>query len=128
MRALLDAQAILWFVAADRRLGVAAKATIDDLRTDLWASAATLWEIAIKASIGKLPLHTDFVTFANRAIVALRLRLLPTTIDHIAGLAALPFHHRDPFDRMLIAQAIEEEMPVVSADSQFDAYPVTRIW
>jgi len=91
-------------------------------------SAATYWEIAIKVKIKKLTLTVPFAKFINDAIAAYSLVLLPINIPHAEVLTTLPLHHRDPFDRMLIAQAMVEKIAILSADAAFDAYPITRIW
>jgi PIN domain nuclease of toxin-antitoxin system len=91
-------------------------------------SAATYWEIAIKVSIGKLDLGEPYRGFMHREINRNNFEMLPVCVDHAAVVSSLPFHHRDPFDRLLIAQAIVEQMPIVSSDTAFDAYSITRLW
>ncbi|HTU91795.1 MAG TPA: type II toxin-antitoxin system VapC family toxin [Gemmataceae bacterium] len=94
----------------------------------LFFSAASMWEIAIKVGIGKLILADPYDVFMNQAISTTGLTILPIEVRNAAVLTALPRHHGDPFDRMLIAQALVETMPLVSADAVFDAYGVTRLW
>jgi PIN domain nuclease of toxin-antitoxin system len=91
-------------------------------------SAASYWEIAIKVSTGKLTLAEPYDVFLPREIQQNRLEMLPIEVAHAAVVATLPFHHRDPFDRLLVGQALSENIPLVSADTIFDAYGVTRIW
>ena len=128
MRVLLDTHALLWFSLDDGRLSVRAKAAIVDRGNDLLVSPATLWEVAIKVSLGKYELEEEFASFFSRVLAAYNMTLLPVTLEHTAMVVRLPFHHRDPFDRMLIAQAMSEEVPIVSADRMLDSYSVTRIW
>jgi PIN domain nuclease of toxin-antitoxin system len=99
-----------------------------DAANDLVVSVATVWEISIEVGLRKLTLSSPYRDWMNDVVTDLDLELLPVTIDYSAAQAALPWHHRDPFDRLLIAQALTEGIPVVSSDSQFDAYGVTRVW
>ena len=128
MRLLLDTHAFLWFITDDRLLSAKAKSLIVDSTNEINVSPATYWEVAIKVSIGKYPLHVPFEQFFTEGIEGNSLTILPMEIRHAHELAALPFHHRDPFDRMIIAQAIVERIPVVSVDPAFDSYSVTRLW
>lgn len=128
MRLLLDTHAFLWFVTNDPRLSVGAKATIVDASNQILISPASYWEIAIKVSIGKYPLSVPFETFITHGIDDNDFAILAIEPKHAAALINLPFHHRDPFDRLMIAQAQVEQIPIVSRDSQFDAYSITRIW
>jgi PIN domain nuclease of toxin-antitoxin system len=105
-----------------------AHAAITDPANDLLVSAATIWELAIKAAIGKLSLSQPYRLWMNKAMSDLRASLLPVSIDYADAQAGLPFHHRDPFDRLIIAQSLIEGISVVSADGQFDAYGVNRVW
>lgn len=128
MKLLLDAHTFLWFVWDDSQLPNNAKALIVDATNQKFISAATYWEIAIKVSIGKLDLGEPYRAFMHREIVRNNFEILPVSVDHAAAVSILPLHHRDPFDRMLIAQAMVDEIPIVSGDTAFDAYPVTRLW
>ena len=128
MRLLLDTQAFLWFILDDDRLSNSARNLIEDGQNTVLLSPVSHWEIAIKASIHKLTLGEPFHLLIPREIQRNAVTILPITVEDSAQVVLLPFHHRDPFDRMLIAQAIVQQVPVVSADSVFDAYPVTRIW
>jgi PIN domain nuclease of toxin-antitoxin system len=91
-------------------------------------SPATFWEIAIKVSIGKYEVEEELVPFFTKLIAENGMVLLPITIEHAAAVADLPHHHRDPFDRLLVAQAISEGIPIISTDRALDAYSVERIW
>lgn len=128
MKLLLDTQTLLWFVWNHPKLSVVAQGLIADPANDLYFSAASYWEIAIKVSIGKLPLTDPFDVFINRVIADNDLSILPIGLDHANKVITLPFHHRDPFDRMLAAQSLVEGVSFVSVDSVFDAYGVNRLW
>ena len=125
---LLDTHTLLWFSLDDVRLSSGAKSVMMDRNNDLLVSPATFWEIAIKVSIGKYELQDPFELFFSRLMAENELAMLPIAVEHAAVVAGLPFHHRDPFDRLLIAQAIYEKIPIVSADQALDAYSVARIW
>ena len=125
MKLLLDARAYLWWLADDRRLGARARKAITDPANAVLVSAATIWEIAIKAALGRLDLHgADMVA----ELAANRFSELPITAVHAAAAAALPRHHDDPFDRMLIAQAQIERLRCVTRDPAFSAYRVPTLW
>jgi PIN domain nuclease of toxin-antitoxin system len=128
MRLLLDAHTFLWFVWDDGQLTHNATALIEHPGHQKYLSAATYWEIAIKVSIGKLDLGEPYRPFMRRETARNNFEVLPVSVDHAAAVAELPFHHRDPFDRMLIAQAMVEDIPIISGDRVFDAYPITRLW
>jgi len=128
MSLLLDTQALLWFLLDDPRLSPNARESIMDADVPICVSPASIWEIAIKISIGKYSLPTPFAAFWEEELRANEFLLLPITISHTARVTELPFHHRDPFDRLIIAQALEEDISVVSSDNAFDHYGVKRIW
>jgi PIN domain nuclease of toxin-antitoxin system len=128
MSLLLDTHAFLWFVWDDANLSATAKSLVVDPKRQKFISAATYWEIAIKVCIGKLDLGEPFGPFMRREIARNNFTILAISVDHAEVVAALPQHHKDPFDRMLIAQGIIEKMPIVSIDAVFDAYPVIRLW
>ena len=128
MRLLLDTHAIVWYVDQDHLLSKPAHAAITDPSNDLLISAATIWEISIKAGLGKLKLSQPFLPWMTKAINDLRASLLPITVEFAAAQVALPSFHRDPFDRMLAAQASMENVPVVSSDVVFDSYGIARVW
>jgi PIN domain nuclease of toxin-antitoxin system len=128
MRLLLDAHTFLWFVWDDVQLGTNARTVIVDPSNQKLISAATYWEIAIKVSIGKLDLGEPYRGFMHREINRNNFDMLPVSVEHAAVVSSLPFHHRDPFDRLLIAQALVEQMPIVSSDVAFDAYAIARLW
>lgn len=128
MRILLDTQAFLWFLLNDPRLSETALDTICDPDNEVNISPASYWEIAIKVSLGKYTLSEPYREFMERQLRENRFRILAIEPKHTAILTELPFYHRDPFDRLIIAQAIQEGIPAVSSDSEFDSYPITRIW
>lgn len=125
---LLDTQAFLWFLLDDPQLSATARALIVDPNNDVEISPASYWEIAIKISLGKYSLPEPYEVFMEREMVANQFRTLHIEPRHTAVLTTLPFHHRDPFDRLLVAQAIAEQIPIVSGDPTFDTYGVQRLW
>ncbi len=128
MRHLIDSQSLIWYVDQDHLLSAAAHAAITDPANDLLLSAATIWEIAIKVGLGRLRLSLPYLQWMNKAIADLGLIVLPITLAYADAQAGLPSHHRDPFDRLLAAQALVEGIPLVSVDVIFDQYGVNRIW
>ena len=130
MRLLLDTHALLWFLLNDPKLSRSANALIMDLRNEVLVSPASYWEIAIKISRRKysLDVDEDFATFMQREIQHNILAVLPISVQHAGFVATLPFHHQDPFDRLLIAQSMVEQIPVISIDVAFDAYGIDRRW
>ncbi len=128
MRALLDTNTFLWFISGNDKLSDAAKIFIADFNNELILSTASLWEIAIKVSIGKLELLQPYDKLMPQQLDENDISVLPITLKHMTKLIELPFHHRDPFDRLIIAQALREEIPVISSDTIFSDYPVKLIW
>jgi PIN domain nuclease of toxin-antitoxin system len=124
MHVLVDTQALLWFEAGDRRLSSIAKSAISDRDNIKSVSMASLWEIAIKLSIGKLELDVTFDDILSLS----GYQHLAVESAHLRVVRNLPLHHRDPFDRLIIAQASHLHLPIVSSDEQFDSYGVKRIW
>lgn len=128
MKLLLDTHAILWFWWDDPRLGSQAREDIVNASNQKLVSIATPWEVAIKVSLKKLDLGGPFPGFFREYMQRSFLEWLPLEDRHFDILVSLPFHHRDPFDRLLIAQAIAEDVPIVSSEKVFDSYGVRRIW
>ncbi|HEY0150687.1 MAG TPA: type II toxin-antitoxin system VapC family toxin [Longimicrobium sp.] len=128
MRALLDTHALLWYLAGERDLSARARDLIDDPGNTMVVSVASLWEIAIKYGLGKLDLGLPFEDLVRDELSRTAFEILAIEVNHLITLSELPLHHRDPFDRLLIAQAISEDLPVVGTDSAFERYPVGRIW
>lgn len=128
MKLLLDTHALLWFLEGSDRLSSKARTAIEDLGNTRLFSIAGAWEMAIKVSLAKLNLTAPFEQLIPAQLDANAIQLLPVLPRHVAALIPLPFHHRDPFDRMLVAQAIVEDAVLVSADPMLDAYEVQRLW
>ena len=128
MKLLLDTHSFLWFIDGNPRLSATARQLIEDPANERLVSIASLWEMAIKASIGRLTFAQPFATLMLDQLQRNSMQVLDITLTHTAYVATLPFHHRDPFDRMLIVQALVETIPIISVDSVFDAYGVTRLW
>jgi len=128
MKLLLDAHTLLWFVWDHANLSDNARNLMNDPANELLLSTGTIWEIAIKVGLNKLTLAEPYEDFMNRAIADNDLTVLETTVKHAAVLTTLPLHHRDPFDRLLVAQAMVEQIPLVSNDPALDAYPMRRLW
>ena len=127
MRLLLDSHAFLWFILGDQRLSDRAQSAIAAADADVLISPATLWEMTIKVRLGKYTLPGPFGPFMDTQLTSNRIRLLPIEVRHTALLASMPFHHRDPFDRLIVAQALAESIGVVSVDAMLDAYGVSRL-
>lgn len=127
MRVLLDTHAIIWFTDGDARLPDTAIEIIKDPGNDIYVSIASIWEIAIKTSLGKLTVSRSIDGLYHFMQVN-KINVLQITPAHLNILSTLPHHHRDPFDRLLIAQAISEGFSIVSADQHFNAYEAKIIW
>jgi len=128
MKFLLDTQAFLWFVLNDPALSLVAYDLIVDPLNDILLSPASYWEIAIKVSIGKYKIPGSFEVWMEHQIQVNELEILPIKVAHAAAIITLPFHHKDPFDRLLVAQALTEKIPIVSADAVLDNYAINRYW
>jgi PIN domain nuclease of toxin-antitoxin system len=128
MNYLLDTHTFLWFVSDDALLSEAAKMLIEEESSQPFLSAASLWEIAIKISLGKLTLKQPYEVFMKQQLAINGIGILNITLEHTALVAKLPFYHRDPFDRLLAAQSKIENMPLISADMAFDQYEIERVW
>lgn len=128
MRLLLDTHAFLWWVQGAPDLSSKARAAIADPENECLLSLASCWEMAIKLSLGKLELASTLDRFVPEQLAANQFQQLEIGFRHIARVAKLAFHHRDPFDRLLAAQALEERLTIVSADAMFRRYGVKRIW
>ena len=124
MKLLLDTHAALWWLSGDERFGRAASEWLSDETNQVLLSAAVVWEVAIKRSLGKLQAPGDLAP----TLLAAGALPLPITLDHAAAVEKLPWHHRDPFDRMLVAQASIEDATLVSHDESLQAYGVALVW
>ena len=128
MRHLVDAHSLIWALDDPSKLGAAAMTALQDPANELLLSSSTMWELSIKSGLTKLKLSLPFRQWMEKAIADLGLIDLPIILDHAERQAGLPLHHRDPFDRLLAAQALVEGIPLVSTDVMFDRYGVIRIW
>jgi PIN domain nuclease of toxin-antitoxin system len=128
MRLLLDTHTFLWYASDDPSLSRGAKAFIEDVGNERLLSVASPWEVAVKVGTGKMKLVKPVRQFFTEQLSRTRTQLLPITLDHVDVVATLPRHHGDPFDRLIISQAIVENVAIVSVDSEFDAYPIVRRW
>ena len=128
MKLLLDTHTFLWFCQDDPLLSASAKTLIEDPANQKFVSIASCWEIAIKVGLGKLKLGESSVTYFPNALSRTGFDLLAIALPHATGVEGLPLHHKDPFDRLLISQALLDGLSIVSVDSQLDAYGVRRVW
>jgi PIN domain nuclease of toxin-antitoxin system len=128
MALLLDTHAFLWWVDGSPRLPKRARAAISRPGEHVVVSLASGWEMAIKISLGRLKLTAPLDRFVAEHVAANGFQPLAITLPHVARVATLPFHHRDPFDRLLAAQALDESLAIVSADRIFSRYDVKRVW
>ncbi len=128
MKLLLDAHTLIWAVDGPAKLSSQAVTALQDPANDLLLSAGTIWEIAIKVGLGKLALSLPYRQWVSQAMADLGVTVLPITVEYADVQAGLPKHHGDPFDRLLVAQAQVENVPLVSADPVFDQYGINRLW
>ncbi len=128
MKLLLDTHTQLWFALTDPQLSSTATTLIMDAANEKLVSPASYWEIAIKISVKKYALSQPYEVFMDAAIDKNGFGYLQILPKHTAALTTLPFHHKDPFDRLLVAQALVESIPIVSNDAALDAYGITRLW
>lgn len=127
-RALIDTHVFIWWTGEPQRLSKLAHDFLVNPENKPALSFASIWEMQIKLSLGKLTLKTSLPELVDDEIGRNGLSLLPIELHHIYALSNLPPYHRDPFDRLLIAQSISEEMPVISIDDKFDVYGIQRLW
>ena len=128
MRVLVDTHTFLWALLKDHRLSATAKQVLTSKEHELYFSLVSLWEIAVKMKIGKLNTVGSSVTYIRDEMAEYGMELLPIRYEHILELERLPLHHSEPFDRLLIAQAIAESLPILTHDEKFPLYPVKLIW
>jgi PIN domain nuclease of toxin-antitoxin system len=128
VKALLDTHAFLWAITNDRRLSRKAQAIFASGQNDLFLSVAGVWEVLIKTQIGKLKLPLPAGPYLRQQMAQNSMQVLPLRLEHVLRLEYLPLHHRDPFDRLLVAQSIEEHLPIVSSDPFLAKYPVSLLW
>lgn len=127
MNILLDTHSFLWFSENNPKLSKSAKALIENIENTCMISVASLWEMAIKVSLGKLKIKAGYSNLINQ-IIKYDFIILPITFEHTEKIASMSFHHRDPFDRILIAQSQVEELTLVSSDTILDKYNIKRVW
>jgi PIN domain nuclease of toxin-antitoxin system len=125
---LLDSHAFLWALDDNVRLGDRVRQALQDPNTTIWLSSATVWELGIKTALGRLELPAPLRELVRRAVTDGGLHVLDVTPEHALRAAELALHHRDPFDRMLIAQTLTERMTLASVDGKFGAYGVPTLW
>ncbi len=119
---------ILWIATDSGKLSGRARETYLDEHNEIYLSVASLWELAIKISMGRLSIKSSLESFVEQHVLGNDIGILKVSSDHIFPVATLPFHHKDPFDRLLIAQSVHEKLAVISTDRKFDAYSIERIW
>jgi PIN domain nuclease of toxin-antitoxin system len=127
MRALLDTHAFLWGISGDERMSQNARQLFIG-PSNLSLSIVSIWEILIKAQTGKLRIPQPAGPWVLSKLAENHIEILPIALAHLLAFEQLPLHHRDPFDRILIAQSMEEEIPLVTSDPRFTRYPVQMIW
>ncbi|MEM7725876.1 MAG: type II toxin-antitoxin system VapC family toxin [Cyanobacteria bacterium P01_A01_bin.45] len=127
MKLLLDTHTFLWFVNDNPKLSDHLKDLIEDTNNVSYLSVASLWEMSIKFNLGKLTLDPNYEEFVEREVTTSTIQLLNIELEHLRINATIPFHHRDPFDRLIIAQSMAEDIPIVTVDSAFDKYEVDLI-
>ena len=128
MKILLDTHTLFWSVEEPAKLSISAAAVLQDPANDLLLSAATVWELAIKVGQRKIGLSMPYRRWMETTIADLGLDVLPITVEYAERCSVLPPHHKDPFDRLMIAQALVDGVPIVGVDVDFDPYGVIRIW
>jgi len=126
MRVLLDTHTLLWALTEKSKLSPRVRSLLP--AAESWFSVAGLWEILTKVQVGKLALPRPAGAFVTSELSSNGVQVLPITLDHVLRLESLELHHRDPFDRILIAQSLEEKLPIVTSDPLFARYPVELIW
>ena len=128
MRLLLDTHTFVWYVTNNQKLSSTARQLINEGNNEVLLSIVSIWEMAIKHSIGKLSFELPFEIFISQQLAVNNFDLLNIKISYLNVVANLPLHHRDPFDRLIIAQAMVEQIPIVGTDKIFDSYPIQRLW
>ena len=128
MRVLLDTSTFLWWITDSDRLGERVRQVLTDEQNEVWFSVASGWEIVIKAGLGRVSFTKDPEEFIPEQISANGFQILPIQLRHALKISALPSVHRDPFDRLLVAQALVEDLTILSGDSRIAAYPVDVLW
>ncbi|MBU1262349.1 type II toxin-antitoxin system VapC family toxin [bacterium] len=128
MRLLLDTHTFLWFIDGNPKLTSYARQLIEELTNKRFLSVASLWEMSIKNSLGRLKLPLPFTKLVAEQVYGNAIKLLHIAPEYLDVLRTLPFYHKDPFDRLIIAQSMSEDIPVLSRDEAFDDYAIRRFW
>ncbi|WP_016949190.1 type II toxin-antitoxin system VapC family toxin [Anabaena sp. PCC 7108] len=128
MQVLLDTHTLLWFFSGNENISITALQLIEDSKNLKYISLVSVWEMAIKQSKGRLNLSVPIDDYIQQKIQLADFKLLDIQLSHLQTVSSLPFHHNDPFDRLLIAQSMVKNIPIVSRDSMFDSYKVDLIW
>lgn len=128
MKLLLDSHALIWWMDQHDRISIPAFTAIEDGTNELLVSISTVWELGIKVGLRRLNLEPSFAGWMEAMIEDLDATLLPISIIHVERQTTLPYHHRDPFDRLLVAQALTEDLTIISRDTSLDSYGVRRVW
>ena len=128
MKYLIDTHTFLWIIEDNKNLTEKVRTIYIDNSNEIYLSVASIWEMAIKISLNKLSIHGQLVKFIDRHAIENNIRLLSIQPHHIFPIENLPFHHRDPFDRLLLSQCLQEKMHLLSNDKEFDKYGIDRIW
>ena len=128
MKVLLDTHAFLWAITDDAQLSERARTILTTGRNELFVSVVSLWEILVKVQIGKLPLPKPAGRYLQQQLATATMQVLPVMFSHVLQLEQLPLHHRDPFDRLLVAQSIDEDLAILTADPALKSYPAKLIW
>jgi len=128
MKYLIDTHTFLWIIEDNKNLTDKVRTIYIDNSNEIYLSVASIWEMAIKISLNKLSIHGQLVKFMDRHAIENNIRLLSIQPHHIFPIENLTFHHRDPFDRLLLSQCLQEKMHLLSKDAEFDKYGITRIW
>jgi PIN domain nuclease of toxin-antitoxin system len=128
MKCILDTQAFIWFINADSRLSSKGRDYVSSGVNEIFISNASLWELSIKLSLGKIQIGISLFDLVKDHIIENDFKLLGIEVPHIIQVSSLPFYHRDPFDRLIASQSIIENMTIISSDEIFDKYGINRIW
>lgn len=128
MKYLIDTHTLLWIVTNDPKLSAKAKDLYLDSENEIFISMASIWELSIKSSLGKISLEQPLDEFVDEHVKGNDIRILKIELPHVLRIENLPFYHRDPFDRLIISQSIEDNIPIIGSDKTFDSYPIKRIW
>lgn len=128
MNYILDTQAFIWLSNDNKKLSQRVRKTYLDTQNLIFLSSASMWEMAIKINLGKLNINDQLDSFIEKHVLGRDINILNIKPEHIYKLESLPLHHRDPFDRMIIAQGMSEGLRILSSDKAFDKYPIERIW